>query len=76
VMPAGRFDDASGERGRPQMATTLGAGIRTARSAASAPFLRLGWMLLHAGWLVGPSKEPIGSTRRLSEATSPGSPST
>jgi hypothetical protein len=71
MIVAGRFDDGSAERATLQMAGTLEAAIRRARSAASAPFLRLGWLLLHAGWLIGPSGEPLEAARRLEGGADP-----
>lgn len=65
MIAAGRFEGESAEQ-RPAQADGASEGwVRKARSAASAPFLRLGWTLLHAGWLIGPVEEPLDAARRL-----------
>jgi hypothetical protein len=66
MIAAGRSDEASAGSRPPKAALeTLAAGIRKARRAASAPFLRLGRRLPRAGWLVRPSEEPVEAARRL-----------
>lgn len=65
MMPAGRFDDGSAGRRAAEEGGATEAWIGRAQTAASAPFLRLGWILLHVGWLVGPSEEPAQAVRRL-----------
>jgi hypothetical protein len=65
MMPAGRFDDDAAEGRTPGEARVIKAGARTIRSAASAPFLRLGWGLVHAGWSVSPPEEPVDAVARL-----------
>jgi hypothetical protein len=79
MIAAGRFDDGSAGRRTPRMTGAFSAGIRKARSAESAPFLRLGSMLLHRGWLIGRRESPSRplvtwqrrSIRRLGRRWSP-----
>lgn len=65
MMAAGRSGDGSAARPAAAEGGATEAWIRRARTAASAPFRRLGWMLLHVGRLVGPSEEPAEAVRRL-----------
>jgi hypothetical protein len=64
-MPAGRFDDAPAGRRPSGEAHAIWTGIRRARSVASAPLLRLGWVLVHAGWSVSPPEERVDAVERL-----------
>jgi hypothetical protein len=64
-MPAGRFDDGPAEGRAPGEARVIRAGNRTIRAVASAPLLRLGWGLVHAGWSVSPPEEKVDAVARL-----------
>ena len=71
MMVVGRSDNGPTGSRSPRQRAGLVTGITVARSAASALLLRIGWMMVRAGWRVGPPGDPVEEARRMTGDVDP-----